>query len=138
VTGGRPGSGHVAVAAAIALVGVACGDPAPVVHEGPVPPTLPVVAGGAAEVNLDVPGGSMVTATFATAAAVDWDIHVHRGDRIEIRDQGTAATGTLTIAPADAGSAYSLLWQNRSDDDLRLDLTLTLAGGASVISWSTR
>jgi hypothetical protein len=131
--GARPHFGQLALLAALA----ACGDPGPVVHDGPVPPTLPVLAGGAAEVNVDVPAGSQVTAVFAAAAPLAWDIHVHRGDQVEIREQGTDAARTLRIAPA-TGGAYSLLWQNPGDADLELDLTLTLAGGASIISWSTR
>jgi hypothetical protein len=129
----RPVLGHALLAAALA----ACGEPGPVVHDGPVPPTLPVVAGGAAEVNVDVPAGSQVTAVFAAAAPLAWDIHVHRGDQIEIREQGTDAARTLTVAPV-TGGAYSLLWQNPGEADLELDLALTLAGGATVISWSTR
>ena len=115
----------------------ACGDPDPAVNTGPVPPVVTITAGGAAEVNLDVPAGSRVTAVYAAPVPMMWDVHVHRGDQVEIRQQGTDPAGTVVVEP-DTGGVYSMLWHHATAIDVELDLALTLDGGATIISWSTR
>jgi hypothetical protein len=125
--------------AALVLALAACGGSTvgPDGQTGPIDRHLTVAARKSAEVNLDMPAGSRVTATYTASAPVAWNVHSHPGDQVVIHQEGVDATGTLEVAPA-TGSAYSLLWENQGEAAIELDLHVELDGGASVISWLPR
>jgi len=126
-----------ALALALAACGGATADPDAPAPTGPIDRHVTVAPTKFAELNLDLPAGSRVTAAFTASAAVAWNVHSHPGDRVVIHQEGVDATGTIDVAPA-SGGAYSLLWENKGTAPVELDLHVELSGGGTVISWVPR
>lgn len=96
--------------------------------------TFQVEPGKFAEVNVRMVKGTRVVATFKASAPVDWNTHSHPSGKTVIHSQGKDQAGTASIT-AEKRNTYSLLWENKTDKKVTLEVTLDLPRGTEVDSW---
>ncbi|MBI2078481.1 MAG: hypothetical protein HYT80_08965 [Euryarchaeota archaeon] len=94
---------------AFVLVAACASQPAPVAGSVELPP-----AGvGFFEINLRGAAGSTASYDWSTTptTTVHFDVHTHRGNRVDYLENGTFAARRGSVAFPENGT-YSLLWQN--------------------------
>lgn len=93
------------------------------------PFALVIKVGGAGERCLRLRAGEAIAYRFAADAALDFNIHVHRGSEViyPVRQRGVRALGPERFV-ASANDDYCLMWENRGGTPARLEGSVERAG----------
>lgn len=109
----------------------------PAKHDPPPPTPLERVRlgpGEFAEINLEMGAGASTDVAFqAEGGPLEWNVHSHDGDKVEIHAEGVGATGDVRFTAPGAGP-FSYMWKNAGGAPVQLTVRLSADGPVRVHS----